>query len=119
MNIEDKIKDIAKNGVEYKAGFDPGIPLDVIEKKGISEDIIRYISKKNDESEDILQFRLDAFHKWLKMKEPHWAVFNYNPIDYNDMYFFAKPKEGKVVDEKIESAYKRLGVPLKEQKILK
>ena len=119
MSNGDKVKDIIKNGIEYKAGFNPEIPLDVIEKKGISEDIVRYISKKNGESDDILQFRLDAYHKWLKMKEPHWAVFEYEPINYDDMYFFAKPKSGKVVDEKIEETYKRLGVPLKEQEILK
>ncbi|MBR1544845.1 MAG: Fe-S cluster assembly protein SufB, partial [Alphaproteobacteria bacterium] len=119
MENKSKIKSIAESGVEYKAGFDPEIPLDVIEKKGISEDVIRYISKKNNEPEDILQFRLDAYHKWLLMNEPHWAAFDYKPINYDDIYFFAKPKEDKVVDEKIDETYKRLGVPLEEQKILK
>ncbi|MBQ8660052.1 MAG: Fe-S cluster assembly protein SufB [Alphaproteobacteria bacterium] len=119
MASEDRIKDIAKNGVEYKAGFDPKIDLDVIEKKGVSEEVIRYISKKNNESEDILNFRLDAYSKWLKMKEPHWAAFEYDPINYDDIYFFAKPKQNKSVDDKIEATYKRLGVPLEEQKILK
>ncbi len=120
MDKENKIKDIAKNEVEYKAGFNPEIPLDVIEKKGISEDVIRFISKKNNESDDILNFRLDAFHKWLKMKEPHWALFDYDKIDYNDIYFFARPKENNAeADKKIEATYKRLGVPLKEQAILK
>ena len=111
MASEDRIKDIAKNGVEYKAGFDPKIDLDVIEKKGVSEEVIRYISKKNNESEDILNFRLDAYSKWLKMKEPHWAAFEYDPINYDDIYFFAKPKQNKSVDDKIEATYKRLGVP--------
>ena len=119
MSNEDRIKKIAKANVEYKAGFDPEIPLDVVEKKGISEDIIRFISKKNNESKEILDFRLDAFHKWQKMKEPHWAAFDYDPINYDDIYFFARPKEGKIIDEKIEATYKRLGVPLKEQAILK
>ena len=119
MSLEDKVKKITRKKIEYKAGFNPEIPLDIIEKKGISEDVIRYISKKNNESEDILNFRLDAYHKWLEMREPHWAVFEYEPINYDDVYFFAKSKTGKIVDEKIDAVYKRLGVPLKEQKILK
>ena len=119
MHLEDRIKKIAQKEVEYKAGFDPEIPQDVIEKKGVSEDVIRFISKKNSESPDILRFRLDAFHKWQKMKEPHWAVFDYDKINYDDIYFFAKAKNNKIVDEKIESTYKRLGIPLKEQEFLK
>ena len=67
MADENKIKNIADKGFEYKAGFNPDIASDVIDIKGINEDVIRYISKKNGESEKILKFRLDAFYKWQKM----------------------------------------------------
>ncbi len=121
MSGDNKVKNVFKNGLgEYKAGFDPEIPSDVIEKSGINEDVIRYISKRNNESEIILNFRLNAFKIWKSMKEPHWALFNYTPINYDKIYFFAKPKiEDKGIDDKINKAYERLGVPLKEQKILK
>lgn len=121
MVDENKIKSIVENGLgEYRAGFDPKISSDVIHSKGITEDVIRYISAKNNEAEDILQFRLDAFHKWQGMKEPHWALFDYDPINYDDIYYFARPKENNSdVDAKIDETYKRLGVPLKEQEILK
>ena len=121
MSDDNKVKTVFKNGLgEYKAGFDPEIPSDVIEKSGINEDVIRYISKRNNESEIILNFRLNAFKIWKSMKEPHWALFNYTPINYDKIYVFAKPKiEDKGIDDKINKAYERLGVPLKEQKILK
>ena len=120
------LDDIRKNFDEYKAGFDPMIATDVIEEKGISESVIRYISGKNNEPKWVLDFRLKAFEKWKKMKEPHWALFDYDNIDYNDVYYFARPKSQETVDEesqkinaKIDETYKRLGVPLKEQEILK
>ncbi len=121
MIDNNKIKNIADNSLnDYQAGFDLGISSDVIEKKGISEEVIRYISAKNNESDDILQFRLNAYKKWLSMKEPHWALFDYDNINYDDMYFFSKPKQhNKEVDAKIEETYKRLGVPIHEQNILK
>ncbi len=121
MMTDDRLDKFRKNSdVEYKAGFNPDIASDVIDIKGINEDVIRYISKKNGESDDILQFRLDAFYKWQKMKEPHWALFDYVPIDYNDIYYFSRPKENNVeVDSKIDETYDRLGVPLKEREILK
>ncbi len=121
MGNENKIKDISRNGVfEYKAGFDPEIPSEVIDIKGVSEEVIKFISKKNEESNEVLDFRLKAFEIWKTMKEPHWALFDYEPIDYSDIYCFARPKEENLeADEKIDKAYERLGVPLHEQQILK
>ncbi len=121
MTTNDNIKNIVKNGLgDYQAGFNPEIESIVIDKKGISEEVIRFISKKNNEPEDILKFRLDAFYKWQKMKEPHWALFDYPSIDYNDIYYFSRPKEeNPEVDAKIEQTYERLGIPLHERDILK
>lgn len=121
MNTNDKIKNIVKNGIgDYQAGFNPEIESIVIDKKGIDEEVIRFISAKNNEPEDILKFRLDSFYKWQKMKEPHWALFDYAPIDYNDIYYFSRPKEeNPEVDAKIDQTYERLGIPLHERDILK
>ncbi|MBD5398272.1 Fe-S cluster assembly protein SufB [bacterium] len=119
MAKEDLKNIIDKDLSEYKAGFDPKINSDVIGIKGLSEDVIKYISAKNNESDTILKFRLDAYHKWQNMVEPHWALFNYEPVDYNDIYYFSRPKlENKKVDEKIKKTYDKLGVPLREQEIL-
>ncbi|MDR2099125.1 MAG: Fe-S cluster assembly protein SufB [Rickettsiales bacterium] len=110
---------IEKNAGEYAAGFDPEIAADVIPKKGVSEDVVRYISEKNGESGRVLEFRLAALEKWRKMKEPHWALFDYPPIDYDDIYCFAQPnRDAPMADEKIRKTYERLGVPLAERKIL-
>jgi Fe-S cluster assembly protein SufB len=104
---------------EYKAGFDPHISTETAAEKGISEAIIRQISAKNGESARVLDFRLGAYAKWRKMKEPHWALFDYEPIDYQDMYYFSAPKRGTdAEDEKIRATYERLGVPLAEREIL-
>lgn len=104
---------------DYKAGFNPDIESEVIHKKGISEEVIRFISSKNSENDTVLQFRLNAFNQWKSMIEPHWSLFDYSPIDYFDIYYFSRPKiEDKNVDEKILNTYNRLGIPLNEQKIL-
>lgn len=134
-NIKKNLDSIRKSLDEYKAGFDPKIATEIISEKGVSENVIRYISRRNDEPQWVLDFRLNAFRKWKGMSEPHWALFEYAPIDYGDVYYFARPKtevgdgsddDGKsengannVEQAKIEETYKRLGVPLKEQAILK
>jgi Fe-S cluster assembly protein SufB len=110
---------VEKSIGEYAAGFDPRIESEVIPEKGVSEDVIRRISRKNGEDARVLNFRLAAYKKWLKMKEPHWAMFEYAPIDYGDIYYFAQPRRGAPeADEKIRKTYERLGVPLDEQKLL-
>jgi Fe-S cluster assembly protein SufB len=101
----------------YSAGFDPLIATSRIARPGIDEDILREISAKNNERREVLEFRLAAFARWRKMPEPHWALFQYDPIKYDEIYFFAEPK-ARQPDEKIAEAYRRLGVPLEEQKIL-
>ena len=104
---------------EYKAGFDPEIAIECVGRKGIDGDIIRQISARNGESKRVLYFRLESYAKWLKMEEPHWALFDYEPVDYQDMYYFGAPKrDSDGEDEKIRRAYERLGVPLEEREIL-
>ncbi len=106
---------------EYALGFEIDIETDVV-PPGLNEDTIRFISKKKDEPEWMLELRLKAFEKWKKMEEPHWAHLTYDSIDYQSISYFAAPKKGPEsldeVDPKILEAYKKLGIPLEEQKQL-
>ena len=93
--------------------------------KGVNEDIVRLISAKNDEPEWMTEWRLAAFRRWQGMAEPRWAMLNYPEIDYQDQYYFARPKSMAVkpksldeVDPKLLATYEKLGIPLKEQAIL-
>jgi Fe-S cluster assembly protein SufB len=108
---------------KYKYGFKTEIESELA-PKGLSEDIVRYISAKNDEPEWLLQWRLDAYRRWLTMKEPEWARVDYPKIDFQDLYYYAAPKstEGPKsldeVDPILLETYAKLGIPLKEQEIL-
>jgi Fe-S cluster assembly protein SufB len=108
---------------EYKYGFVTDIDADVA-PKGLNEDIIRLISAKKEEPEWLLEWRLKAFRGWRKMTEPHWANVRYEPIDYQDMSYYAAPKTkaplGSLddVDPKLRETYEKLGIPLSEQKLL-
>ena len=106
---------------EYKLGFETDIQTEQA-PLGLNEDIISFISKKKDEPEWMLQWRLKAYHKWLKMDEPIWAHVHYPPIDYQGISFYSAPKQNisslDEVDPQILETYKRLGIPLEEQKIL-
>ncbi len=106
---------------DYALGFEIDIEQDTI-PPGLNEDVIRYISKKKDEPSWMLELRLKALKKWQSMKEPHWGHLKYNPIDYQSISYFSSPKKGvnslDEVDPKILEAYKKLGIPLEEQKQL-
>ena len=107
---------------EYTLGFEIDVETDVV-PPGLSDDVIRFISKKKDEPEWMTELRLKAYHKWLKMEEPHWAHLHYDPIDYNAISYYAAPKTGgpeslDEVDPKILAAYEKLGISLEEQKQL-
>ena len=78
---------------EYKYGFVTDIEADVV-PKGLNEDIIRMISAKKEEPEWLLEFRLNAYRKWLTMKEPHWGHVDYEPIDYQDIIYYSAPDVG-------------------------
>ena len=108
----------------YKYGWSSDIETDYA-PKGLSEDIVRLISGKNGEPEWMLEWRLAAYRRWLKMEEPTWAMVHYPEIDYQDQYYYAKPRSMAVkpksldeVDPKLLATYKKLGIPLKEQALL-
>ena len=107
----------------YKYGFTTDVSAETA-PKGLNENVIRFISNKKNEPDWLLDFRLKAYKHWLTMKEPHWAKVSYSPIDYQDLYYYAAPrqKEGPKsldeVDPKILETYEKLGIPLQEQKML-
>jgi len=118
------IETVAAMSGEYKHGWETEIEMDFA-PKGLNEDIVRLISGKNDEPSWMLDWRLDAYRRWLKMVEPTWAMVNYPTIDYQDQYYHAKPKSMAVkpkslddVDPKLLATYAKLGIPLKEQMVL-
>ncbi len=92
--------------------------------KGLSEDVIRFISAKKNEPEWMLEWRLDAYRRWLTMREPEWAKVNFPKIDFQDLYYYAAPKKKKAlssldeVDPEILKTYEKLGIPLREQELL-
>jgi len=108
---------------EYKYGFYTDIETEMA-PKGLNEDIIRLISAKKNEPRWMLDWRLKAYQHWKKMKEPNWANVRYNPIEYQEIYYYAAPKQQKrpesldEVDPKLVETFEKLGIPLEEQKLL-
>lgn len=107
---------------KYKYGFETEVNAESFEK-GLSAEVIKQISKKKKEPLWMLKFRLDAYEKWLTMREPHWGMLNYSSINYNDISYFSAPqkeapKSLSDIDPKILETYNKLGIPLKEQEIL-
>jgi len=109
---------------KYKYGFVTDIDSDR-PKKGLNEKIIKFISKKKNEPEWMLSWRLDCYKKWLKMSDPQWANLKFPEIDYQDIYYYSapkgfedKPKDLSEVDPKLIETYNKLGIPLEEQKVL-
>ncbi|WP_417462754.1 Fe-S cluster assembly protein SufB [Kordiimonas sp.] len=116
-------KQIAEVTGDYKYGFVTDIDMDMA-PKGLSEDVIRFISAKKEEPEWMLEWRLKAYRAWLKMDEPDWAKVNYPKIDYNDIYYYAAPKKKDgpksldEVDPELLRTYEKLGIPIREQEVL-
>ncbi|MBB3065802.1 Fe-S cluster assembly protein SufB [Limibacillus halophilus] len=109
---------------KYKYGFVTDIEADTA-PKGLSEDIIRFISAKKDEPEWLLEWRLKAYAHWLNMPEPDWARVGFPPIDYQDAYYYSAPKNKDdlpksldEVDPELLKTYEKLGIPLREQEVL-
>ena len=108
---------------QYKYGFETEVEMEK-SPRGLSEDVIRFISAKKGEPEWMLQWRFDAYRRWLTMKEPAWARVSYDKVDYNDIYYYAAPKKNQApksldeVDPEILKTYEKLGIPLREQEIL-
>ncbi|MDA3929302.1 MAG: Fe-S cluster assembly protein SufB [Prolixibacteraceae bacterium] len=122
MTDQDKILDEVTNK-EYEFGFVTDIETDSIEK-GLSEDVVRLISQKKNEPEWMLEFRLKAFRKWLEMKEPNWAYLKIPPINYQEVIYYSAPVQKKKLDSLDEvdpdllETFKKLGIPIEEQKAL-
>lgn len=111
-------------GEKYKYGFSSDIDSEKA-PKGLSEDIIRFISAKKEEPEWLLEWRFDAFERWLTMSEPEWAMVDYPHIDYQDLYYYSAPKSMDDrpetlddVDPELLRTYEKLGIPLSEQEVL-
>jgi Fe-S cluster assembly protein SufB len=108
---------------KYKYGFTTEIES-VKAPKGLSEDVVRFISAKKGEPDWLLNWRLEAYRRWLTMTEPTWANVRHPKIDYQELYYYSAPKstEGPTsladVDPELLRTYERLGIPLKEQKLL-
>ncbi len=111
-------------GARYKYGFESDIETEYA-PKGLNEDIVRLISARNEEPEWLTDWRVKAYHRWLQMEEPTWAMVNYPKIDFQDAYYYARPKSMikrpkslDEVDPELLATYAKLGIPLKEQAIL-
>jgi Fe-S cluster assembly protein SufB len=122
--VQETIEQVRKIDVDqYKYGFESDIAMDMA-PKGLSEDIIRFISAKKDEPSWMLEWRLEAYRRWLTLEEPTWARVNYPRIDFQDIYYYAAPKTQSgpksldEVDPELLKVYEKLGIPLREQEIL-
>lgn len=107
---------------QYRYGFETAIESEKA-PKGLSEDTIRFISSRKGEPAWMLEWRLEAYRRWLTMTEPTWARVDYPRIDYQDLYYYSAPKQKKLasldeVDPEILATYDKLGIPLREQEML-
>src|SRR6195256_795589 len=107
---------------QYRYGFETLIESDKA-PKGLSEDTVRFISAKKNEPVWMLEWRLEAYRRWLTMTEPKWARVDYPKIDYQDLYYYSAPKKKELasldeVDPEILKTYEKLGIPLREVEIL-
>jgi len=122
--VQETVEQVRRIDVDqYKYGFETKIESEKA-PKGLSEDTIRFISAKKNEPQWMLDWRLEAYRRWLTMREPTWARVDYPKIDYQDAYYYAAPKKFVApksladVDPEILKTYEKLGIPLKEQEIL-
>src|SRR5579872_7420324 len=117
----DTLKSVTQSG--YKWGWETAIEMDVA-PKGLNEDTIRLISDRKGEPEWLLAWRLKAFAAWQTVDEPHWAKVKHPPIDFQDIHYYAAPKQKpgpqrlEDVDPELLRTYEKLGIPLRERAIL-
>ena len=109
-------------GSEYKYGFVTNVETDTI-GKGLNEEVIRIISAKKEEPDWMLEFRLKAYRHWLTMKMPRWAQLDIPEINYQDIVYYAAPKQKETksweeVDPELKATFDKLGIPLSEQMAL-
>ena len=122
--VQETVDRVRSMDVEaYKYGFVTDIESDKA-PKGLDESTVRFISAKKGEPDWLLQWRLDAYRRWLTMEEPTWARVEYPRIDFQDLYYFSAPKATPgpksldEVDPELLRTYAKLGIPLVEQAIL-
>jgi Fe-S cluster assembly protein SufB len=121
-NSQDKILSDVTSG-EYKYGFYSDIEMERI-PKGLSEEVVRIISAKKNEPEWLLEFRLKAYRHWLTMKMPKWPNLKIPEIPYNEIIYYAAPKNRPAlnsldeIDPELKKTFDKLGIPLEEQKHL-
>src|SRR5271157_2348225 len=122
--VQETVEQVRRIDVDqYKYGFETDIESEKA-PKGLSEDTVRFISAKKNEPQWMLEWRLEAYRRWLTLKEPTWARVKYNPIDYQDLYYYSAPKKKAGVksldeiDPEILKTYAKLGIPLREQEML-
>src|SRR5437762_1552945 len=122
--VQETIERVRRIDVDqYKYGFVTEIESDKA-PKGLSEDTVQFISAKKNEPEWMLAWRVDAYRRWLTMREPTWARVKYGPIDYQDIYYYSAPraKDGPKsldeIDPEILKTYDKLGIPLREREAL-
>ncbi|MCY4589064.1 MAG: Fe-S cluster assembly protein SufB [Alphaproteobacteria bacterium] len=118
------VEQVAAQAAErYKYGFVSDVETELA-PKGLSEDIIRFISLRKEEPEWMLEWRLKAYRHWLTMSEPTWAKVGYPSIDYQDLHYYAAPRTRErpnsleEVDPELLRTYEKLGIPLREQELL-
>lgn len=120
MNNEEISELLDKQG-KYKYGFTTDIETEYL-PKGLNENIVRTISAMRNEPDWLLDFRLRAYRAWAKMKIPTWGHVKLPKIDFQDIIYFARPKQKKSPDEpmdpKLEETFEKLGVPVMERKLL-
>jgi len=120
---QETIDTVRSVGDRYKYGFSTDIETEYA-PKGLDESIVRLISERKQEPEWMLEWRLQAYRRWLAMDEPNWAMVRYPPIDFQDQYYYAAPakQDGPAsldeVDPELLRTYEKLGIPLREQEIL-
>ncbi|NUQ69519.1 MAG: Fe-S cluster assembly protein SufB [Chthonomonadales bacterium] len=109
---------------EYKHGWSTDIESDTL-PKGLSEEIVAEISRRKEEPEWLLEWRLKAYRRWLTMEQPTWQNVHFDPIDYQDIIYYSAPKSQKEgpksldeVDPELLRTFDKLGIPLEEQKML-
>src|SRR5579871_6196877 len=122
--VQETVEKVRRIDVDqYKYGFETLIESEKA-PKGLSEDIVRFISAKKDEPAWMLAWRLDAYRRWQTMAEPKWAKVEYGPIDYQNIHYYSAPKKKTgpksldEIDPEILRTYEKLGIPLREREAL-
>ena len=110
------VKQVAER--KYAFGFTTDVQTEIIEK-GLNEDIIRLISKKKNEPQWLLDFRLKAYQYWKEQQQPTWGHLHLPKINYQDISYYADPlaskPKNKKIDPELEKTFDKLGIPLEER----